>query len=67
MAAVSPHGSKPKSNGNRNASVASVVAVSYCELYELHRHAFEELAPQFQKTFDGFKQAASLLAKQFKT
>lgn len=51
---------------HKTTTVASVIAVSYCELYQLHRRAFDQLADQFTKTFEGFKQAAKLQAKNFK-
>ena len=47
-------------------SVAAIVAISYCELYQLQREAFEGLKKEFEKTFLGFAQAAKLQAKQFK-
>ena len=45
---------------------ATVVSLSFCELYRLRREPFEELSHKFVETFEGFKQAAKLEAKNAK-
>lgn len=46
--------------------MSSVTSLSFCELYRLRRDPFEELQSKFQDTFEGFKQAAKLEAKNQK-
>ncbi len=45
---------------------ATVTSLSFCEIYMLARGPFEELQHKFQDTFEGFKQAARLEAKNAK-
>jgi CRP-like cAMP-binding protein len=47
-------------------SNATAVSLSFCELYRLRREPFEELQHKFVETFEGFKQAARLEAKNAK-
>lgn len=42
---------------------ATVTSLSFCEIYMLARGPFEELQHKFSDTFEGFKQAARLEAK----
>lgn len=49
-----------------NPAGATVTSLSFCELYRLRREPFEELSYKFTETFEGFKQAAKLEAKNAK-
>lgn len=44
----------------------TVTSLSFCELYRLRREPFEELQHKFKSTFEGFKQAAKIEAKNQK-
>ena len=77
MAAVSPHGSKPKSNGNRNASVASVVSYDKasfesldgsCASSETHtispHPGSRELPPSHDERVDGWLRTTLLTEEE---